>query len=919
MRVLPATLTLALLLSACGADDPEKLVQSAKDYMAKSDNAAAIIQLKNALQSKPDAAEARFLLGKAFLAKGDVVGAQAELKKAKDGGYPADQVVPLLARAMMGQGQFKQVTDEFGKTQLTAPEAQADMMTVLAGAWMAQGQGELAKASLDEALKRKPDHAPAQVEQARLMAAARDYSGAVKLLDQVLVTSPQSEMALKLRGDVLMYGLHQPAEALAAYKQSVQVKPDFKDGQASVVRVLFSQGQLDEAAKQVEVLQKMAPGQGQTLYLQGQLAFQKKDFKAAQEIATQLLRLTPDNPRALELAGIVEFQFNAYGQAEPLLLKAVKAAPELRVARRALILTYLRTGQVEKAVSALPADLAQSGSDPAMLAVAGQVYMVQGNQELAQRYLSKASQLDPGDPFKRTSLATSKFMTGETAVALDELHDIAASDKGVVADMALINALVKQREYDKALQAIAKLETKRANDPIPLHLRAQVLALKGDTAGARKTLERALEISPDFFPAAGALAALDLAQKKPQDAQKRFEAMLKRKPDNVQVIMALAELKGVTGGSKEDVGAILRKGVELGPNEAGPRLALIAHHLRHKEPKLALTVAQSAVVVFPKSPEMLDALGQAQLASQEFNQALNTYAKMAALVPQSTVPHMRMAGVHVANKDTANAAQSLRKALEMQPSLLTAQRGLAGLALQDKRVPDALTVARDIQKQRPQEAVGYVLEGDIQTSAKNWSAATEAYGKALKASPNATDLAVKLHSIKLMAQKKSEADKFAADWMRSHPKDAGFTFYLGDRATAAGDFSLAAVYYQKTLASQPNNPAVLNNLAWVSGKLGRKEALSFAEKANALAPDNAALMDTWATLLAGNKELPRAIEMQKKVVQLRPEAPLFKLNLAQMQVQAGDKAEAKANLLALKKLGNQFNDQAAVDKMLQSL
>ena len=48
------------------ADDPEALVASAKALLAKNDNSAAIIQLKNALQKDPDIAEARFLLGKAL-------------------------------------------------------------------------------------------------------------------------------------------------------------------------------------------------------------------------------------------------------------------------------------------------------------------------------------------------------------------------------------------------------------------------------------------------------------------------------------------------------------------------------------------------------------------------------------------------------------------------------------------------------------------------------------------------------------------------------------------------------------------------------------------------------------------------------------------------------------------------------------
>ena len=67
------------------------------------------------------------------------------------------------------------------------------------------------------------------------------------------------------------------------------------------------------------------------------------------------------------------------------------------------------------------------------------------------------------------------------------------------------------------------------------------------------------------------------------------------------------------------------------------------------------------------------------------------------------------------------------------------------------------------------------------------------------------------------------------------------------------------------------------------------------------------------------KNFKQAVEVQKRALQIQPDAALYKFNLAQIQVQAGDKAGAKANLQALKQLGDKFNRQAEVDKLLQSL
>src|SRR5258705_2700126 len=82
------------LLAGCGPSTPEALVASAKEYLAKNDRNAAVIQLKTALQTNPDDAEARFLLGKSLLETGEVASAEKELRKAAELKYPSDHIAP---------------------------------------------------------------------------------------------------------------------------------------------------------------------------------------------------------------------------------------------------------------------------------------------------------------------------------------------------------------------------------------------------------------------------------------------------------------------------------------------------------------------------------------------------------------------------------------------------------------------------------------------------------------------------------------------------------------------------------------------------------------------------------------------------------------------------------------------------------
>jgi predicted Zn-dependent protease len=121
------------------------------------------------------------------------------------------------------------------------------------------------------------------------------------------------------------------------------------------------------------------------------------------------------------------------------------------------------------------------------------------------------------------------------------------------------------------------------------------------------------------------------------------------------------------------------------------------------------------------------------------------------------------------------------------------------------------------------------------------------------------------------------------------------------------------------IALQPNNALALNNMAWVAGKLGRADAVALAEKANEVAPNQPAFMDTLALLLSEKKEHARALTLQKKVVELQPSTPLFKLNLAKIHINAGDKAAAKPLLDELTALGDKFPGQAEVTQLKGAL
>jgi len=915
---LAAAALLALALAACsGGEKPEKMIASARDYMAKSDYKAAVIQVKNALQENPELPEARFILGLALLKGGDPVGAETELRKARSLGHPDEQVVPPLAQAMLMLGKFKNVVEDFAAVQLTSAAAKAEYQTALASAHAAQGATPQALQALNAALQADPAYAPALLIKAGTLARERKFDEAQAIVDSVLAKDANSAEAWKFKGDLLLTAKDQADEALKAYRKAIEISPGYLLAHGALLTEMFRRGDLDSAGTQLAELKKVAPNNPQTRYFDTLLAFQKKDFKHARELSQQLIKVAPDNAQALVLAGTIELQSNSLVQAETLLAKALQGAPNFALARQLLTTTYLRSGQPEKALTTLQPMLKGDDQGPRIDALAGEVYLQNGDVAKAESYFAKAARQDPKNTRARTALALTHLATGKDT-GYGELQSLAASDSGTTADLALISVSLRRGDFDKALAAIAALEKKQPDKPLASNLRGRTLLAKKDVAGARKAFEQSLSLDPAYFPSVASLAALDIGDKKLDVARKRFEAVLAKNPQHPQALLALAEMRAREGGPKTEVVELINKAIAASPTEKLPRLLLIDLHLRSKDAKLALSAAQTAVAAIPGSPELLDALGRSQQASGDTNQALITFNKTAAMQPNSPVPHMRMAEVHMAAKDKSGAAQSLRKALEAKPDHLDAQRGLILLALDAKNYAEAVSIARSIQKQRPTIGLGYQFEGDVAMLQKNWDAAAAAYRTGLKQGVF-PELASKLHSVLLAGGKGGEADKMAADWMKSNPKEPVFPLYLAGKALNQNDLATAERLYRGVIQIAPNNAVAYNNLAWVSGQLKKPDAIGLAEKAVSLVPNQPAYLDTLAMLYSDKDDYAKALEWQNKAVALQPQNPVFKLNLAKIHIKGGKKDLARKELDELAKLGDKFRGQAEVAALIKSL
>lgn len=918
-RFWPALLVSVALLGGCKGKSDADILTEARAALSKQDQAAAIIQMKSLLQRVPDSGEARFLLGWALLEKGEYGPALLELNKARDSGFDDEQATPKLARALLANGKFKEILKSFGDVTLKDPGLSAELNTAVAVAHLRLGQHDAAEASIQKALKASPGYGWALLTRARMTAGAGKFDEALAIIESSMTPSGPNGEAQYLKATLLQWGKQDLEGAIKAYNAAADDPRHAQNARVSLAHIHLNRGDTAAVKAQFEAMKKLHPNHAQTRVVEALAAFSANDFARTEALVDQLLRVSPDNPSLLTLGGAASLNRGAFVAAEAKLGKVVNLVERAMSARQMLAETYLKMGQPAKALAVLRPLLESAKPSGDALALAGQAQLQAGDPRQAEALFTAAAKVKPDSPAIMTALALTDLAKGNLDAGFAALTRIAAKDPGDTADLALISAHMRRGQVDQALAAIAALEKKRPGRPGPAHLRGQALQIKGDGPGARQAFEAALAVDKSYFASTAALAAMDVRDGKADSARTRLADVVKADPRNLAARMALIDVLRATEAKPDEVLAAVDEAIRNHPGDAAPRIAKIRALSAAGDVKGAAGVAQAALAANSQDPLLLDASGTALALAGDEQQAISAFNKAASLQVGSPVPHLRLAELYSRRGDQTAIRSSLARAFEVAPGSPDVHRALLTHAARTRDPKTALAAAKDVQKRFPQSASGFVLEGDLEAVRKNAPAALVAYRLGAEKSDGGSIAAVRIYDAHEASGASAAAEQFATDWLKRHPKDAHFMERLGTGALRKKNYPLAESHFSAAVALQPNSAATLNNLAWLMAERGAPGAVAMAERALAVAPGMAPLLDTLAKALASEGQVPRAIEVQRQAIAKAPERPVYRLSLAKLYVKSGNKDGARSELTALAAMGAAFPGQAEVAALQKEL
>jgi cellulose synthase operon protein C len=908
---LAIVLAMSVGLASCdkfgGSDN--SLAKATKALQSK-DLKSAELFLKTAIQ-KQDSAEARVLLGGIYRDTADFKAAESEYRRAIELGADRNKLVPLLFDAMFNMGEFQKVIDDSKNLAVDLPESKAMVNTALGRSYLSLAKTDLAKKAFQDALEAKEGHLPAKAGLASLLAISGDKEGARRAAEVILAIDANSPDAAMLKADLLLLD-GKLIEARDLFSKIITENPSSILARAKITAIEIDLKNFDSARAQWKELAKLNGASPGTTYLRALLEFRDNKLEPAREAIQFALKVSPDYVPTLTLAANIYLALNSFEQAEKHARMVLERAPGAIQAQRLLAATYLKMNSPERALQIVQPLVDKNVEDPSILALAGEAALKLNDPVKAAIYFEKASKLDPNDPSKRTGLALAKMASGDQAVAFNELEQAVEIDsKNYQADIALIMGRVKEKQYDKALEAVTRLEKKLEKSPLPYNLRGMVLLAKGDNPASRTAFQKALDLDPTFFAAAANLASLDMRENKSEDAKKRYETLLVKDPKNTQALIALASLNSRLGGSKETSLEYLRRAKSASPGAITAVLALANFYMENRQPRDAIPIIQEGLTSNPNRLELLDVLGSAYLQLNDRQQAMDTFDRMVKVNPTSAALQYRMGELRASMRDDNGAFQNFKRASDLQPKAVEPKIAMASMLLRQGKVADAKAVAAQLQKEIGNSPAGLTLEGDLLGVESKWAEASQLYKKAFGIEKSVA-VGVKLHQAYFRANKISDADAFITEWFVAAPNDITMRLYAGEHEIARQRWPEAVKHYDVVLKTDPKHTAALNNVAWALNKMKDPRALSLAEQAYALAPQSPAVIDTLGYLLVESGNTSRGLELLRQAVSLAPKATEYRLHLAEALSKAGDKGAAKKELdLVLKDAPTDANGEAA--------
>ncbi len=570
----------------------------------------------------------------------DLAGAEREAKQAVEIDPSNVDATVLLSTIKVAGG------DSDGALKLLNAlprQGNAGISLAKAQAYARKGNLSEAESQLQEAIKENPNDAGPRAQLIQLYIAAHRYDDAERELRGVADATPTNGRAGM---DLVRFLLTSKGAKAARSELEARIGTggDVFDYRLVLAELTFAEGDLPQAAQQLKALADTANTPERKLLAQGKLAemyLSKGDVASAEPLITGILQSDHRNTLALRLRAAIAIQKRQFDSAIADLREALNDQPKSSELLVLMAVAYERSGKPELAERQYADALKASGQNSAVALQYVNFLRRQGDLAHAEDILIRVLTQSPRDIPLLTALAQIRAArqnwVGTLAVA-DAIRQI--DGNRALADQVKATALAGQNKIEESLSALEDAHAAAPDTMQPVGLLVSAYLRAGKTDKAEALLQQMLKKFPDNAELLVWLGQTKVAQNKPDDASTDFKSAIAKQPKNAGAYAALSDLyarrKDFDGAAQ-----VIEAALKEQPDDTGLRLKAAALQIQKGDSNAAIAQYEALLTDQPESPLVINNLASLILDNRTDKVSLDRAIALASKLKGANLPQFQ--------------------------------------------------------------------------------------------------------------------------------------------------------------------------------------------------------------------------------------------------------------------------------------
>lgn len=668
-------------------------------WFGRNDRDAALATFKRVLESNPRSVAAHTSAITLLNEQGQGEAARAQFAELKKVAPNHPDTVFLEAQFAFADGDARKSRELTARLLKVMPD-NARVLELAGAADFRLGRLVEAEASLARALKNAPGRLLARHLLAQTYLRLNQPGKAVSALAPVIEGQTPDGTSLTLAGEAYLQ-LGDNRRADAAYAAAARMAPKDTRVRTSIALAEMARGNNTSAIAKLESVAAEDKGTRADIALVS-ARMRANDLPGALKAIDNLQKKQPDRALAYQLRGRVQLMQRQIPAATQSFEAALAKEPGFFPAIASLAAIDLDAGRPEVARKRF-ADHAQANpkSHQAHLSLAELAQRTGAEPAAVLQHLRNAVKANAGELQPHLLLVSHLLGTGDTAAALTAAREGAAAlPNSPELKETLGRAQMAAKDAASAVVTFRQLTALHDTNPAYRVRLAEALVETQDYAGARRALEDALKMRPEFTPARRALMTVAMRENKPQEAIALAREIQKAEPRDPEGFLLEGDVENARRNHDQAVAAY-RKALDLRKaSDIAMRLhmALLNAGRQAEADKLAADWNRGN----PKDAVFRFYEGDIALQRGDLAAAEGHYRAVLAAQPRNALAMNNVAYLLV-KQGKPGALDLANKANELLPGRPQMMDTLALALAADKKLPQAIEVQKSAISRAPND------------------------------------------------------------------------------------------------------------------------------------------------------------------------------------------------------------------------